>query len=93
MRVIKKNGNSVFFERGKIQLSLENANRDVADCDKVNEEQIESIICCIEDLDKKRILVEDIQDMVEEKLIEMGKDTLAREYIGFGENKVFQMRA
>ena len=93
MRVIKKNGNAVLFERGKIQMSIENANNDVADCDRANCDEIENIICYIEDLNKKRILVEDIQDIVHEKLLEIGKDNLAKEYLGFGENKVIQMRA
>lgn len=93
MRVIKKNGNSVLFERGKIQLSIENANKDVLDEEKASNDEIENIICYIEDLGKKRILVEDIQDIVEEKLIEIGKDNLAKEYVGYGENKIIQMRA
>ena len=35
----------------------------------------------IEDLNKKRILVEDIQDIIERKLMEFGKFTLAKKYI------------
>lgn len=93
MRVIKKNGNAVLFERGKIQLSIEHANNDVLDHEKASDDEIENIICYIEDLGKKRILVEDIQDIVEEKLIEIGKDNLAKEYVGYGENKIIQMRA
>lgn len=88
MRVIKKDGRAVLFERGKIENAILNANNDVEQNEKASGEQIEDIICYIEDLGKKRILVEDIQDIVEEKLIEFGKSNLAKEYVDFGYSNV-----
>ncbi len=98
MRVIKKDGSAVLYERGKIQLSIENANNDVEEKERASKNEIENIVCFIDDLDKKRILVEDIQNIVEEKLIEIGRENLAREYVSFAEsgikaNKIVQMRA
>ena len=93
MRVIKKDGRAVFYERGKIQISIENANHDVEENERATEDEIEKIMCYIEDLGKQRILVEDIQDIVEEKLIEYGRENLAKEYVGYGDNKIIQMRA
>ena len=86
MRVIKRDGNAVLYERGKIQLSIENANNDVVENEKASDVEIENIMCYIEELGKKRILVEDIQDIIEKKLIEYGKQNLAREYISYGES-------
>src|SRR5699024_3131141 len=44
-------------------------------------EDIKGIITYIEELNKKRILVEDIQDIIEEKLMELKKYELAKKYI------------
>ena len=98
MRVIKKDGSAVLYERGKIQLSIENANNDVEEKERASGEEIESIISYIDDINKKRILVEDIQNIVEEKLIEIGKNDLAKEYVAYAysdakNNKLVQMRA
>jgi len=98
MRVIKKDGSAVLYERGKIQLAIENANNDVEENEKASDAEIENIMCYIEDLGKKRILVEDIQDIIEQKLIEYGRNDLAREYVAYGysdakANKIVQMRA
>ena len=53
------------------------------DREKISKEGIQEIIKYIEDLDKKRMLVEDIQDIIEEKLMEMGKYLLAKKYITY----------
>ena len=37
--------------------------------------------CSVEELNKKRMLVEDIQDIIEEKLMEIEKYELAKKYI------------
>lgn len=98
MRVIKKDGRAALYERGKIENSIVNANHDVAQNERATGDEIENIICYIEDLGKKRILVEDIQDIVEQKLMEIGRNELAREYVSYGysgvkPSKIIQMRA
>lgn len=93
MKVIKKDGRAVFYERGKIEASILNANNDVEENERASGEEIENIVSYIDELDRKRILVEDIQDIVEEKLLEIGRNNLAKEYVTYGANKIIQMRA
>ena len=71
MKVIKRDGRAVDYDRTKIQTAIEKANKEVSSSNRASKEDIKGIIKYIEDLDKKRILVEDIQDIIEEKLMEL----------------------
>ncbi len=81
MKVIKRDGRAVEYEKNKIEIAIEKANNEVRESDKATKEEIKSIIGYIEDLGKKRMLVEDIQDIIEQKLMEIGKYNLAKKYI------------
>lgn len=81
MKVIKRDGRAVDYDRTKIQTAIEKANKEVSSSNRASKEDIKGIIKYIEDLDKKRILVEDIQDIIEEKLMELKKYELAKKYI------------
>ena len=81
MKVIKRDGRAVDFDRNKIAIAIEKANREVKGKEKATKQEIEEIIKHIEDIDKKRILVEDIQDIIEQKLMEIKKYDLAKKYI------------
>ena len=81
MKIIKRDGRAVEYNREKISIAIEKANKEVRAKERVNKEEIKEIINYIEDLGKKRILVEDIQDIIEDKLMEMDKFELARKYI------------
>lgn len=81
MKVIKRDGRAVEFKSDKISIAIEKANREVANDKRANKQEVDRIIEYIEALDKKRILVEDIQDIIEEKLMEYGKYDLAKKYI------------
>lgn len=81
MKVIKRDGRAVDYNREKIQIAIEKANEDVRAKERASKEEIKEIIKFIEDLDKKRMLVEDIQDLIEEKLMEMNHYELAKKYI------------
>ena len=81
MKVIKRDGRAVEYERNKIELAIEKANDEVRGKEKATKEEIKSIVNYIEDLNKKRILVEDVQDIIEERLMEIGKYELAKKYI------------
>ena len=81
MKVIKRDGRAVDYEKSKIEIAIEKANNEVKGDDKASKEEINNIIAYIEDLGKKRILVEDIQDIIEQKLMEIGKYDLAKKYI------------
>lgn len=81
MKVIKRDGRAVDYDRAKIQIAIEKANREVNQAGRASKEDIEGITEYIEELNKKRILVEDIQDIIEEKLMEIKKYELAKKYI------------
>jgi len=81
MQVIKRDGRAVDFDRSKIAIAIRKAN-DTVDCDqRATEEEIERILDFVESKRRKRMLVEDIQDIIEEKLMELGHYELARAYI------------
>ena len=81
MKVIKKDGRIINFDISKIQIAIEKADKEVRPRERANKEEIKEIIKYIEELDKKRILVEDIQDIIEKKLMELDKYELAKRYI------------
>ena len=81
MKVIKRDGSTVDFDRSKIITAIRKANEAVDDEDRISEEEIESIVSYIESKHRPRLLVEDIQDMVEFKLMEADRYILAKAYI------------
>ena len=81
MKVIKRDGRAVDYDREKIRIAIEKANKEVKPKERANKDDIKQIILYIEELDKKRMLVEDIQDIIEEKLMEIEKYELAKKYI------------
>ena len=83
MKIIKRDGHIVDYDPEKIRIAINKANNEVREDEKVTKEQIEEIISYIEELNKKRILVEDIQDIIEEKLVEFDKYQLAKKYITY----------
>ncbi len=83
MQVIKREGTIVDYDPEKIRIAIGKANNEVRKKEKANETEIEEIIKYIEELNKRRILVEDIQDIIEEKLMEFDKYQLAKKYITY----------
>ena len=83
MKIVKRDGHIVDYDPAKIRVAIEKANTEVRGREKATKDQIEEIIKYIEDLNKKRILVEDIQDIIEEKLMEFDKYQLAKKYITY----------
>ncbi len=81
MQVVKRDGRSVEFDRQKIRVAIAKANAEVAKKERATEKDIEAVIDYIEGENRRRILVEDIQDVVEQKLMERGKFALAKKYI------------
>ncbi|MCI8655769.1 MAG: anaerobic ribonucleoside-triphosphate reductase [Clostridia bacterium] len=81
MKIIKRDGRAVDYDRQKIVIAIEKANQEVRRNERASKEDIKTIIDYIEDLDKKRMLVEDIQDIIEAKLMELEKFELAKKYI------------
>ena len=71
MKVIKRDGRAVDYDRAKIETAITKANEEVKPKERATKAEIKEIITYIEELDKKRILVEDIQDIIEQKLMEI----------------------
>ena len=83
MKVIKRDGHIVDYCPDKIEQAITKANMEVEEEEQASSTQIKNIIKYIEKLDKKRILVEDIQDIIEMKLMSIGKYQLAKKYITY----------
>ena len=84
MKVVKRDGINVEdFCPEKIESAIKRANNDVNEEDRVSDIQIKNIIKYIMNLHKKRILVEDIQDIIEMRLMALGKYNLAKQYITY----------
>lgn len=83
MKVIKRDGHVVDYEPEKIEAAIQKANQEVDEADRVSDIQIRNIIKYIEGLKKKRMLVEDIQDVIEMRLMSLGKYVLAKAYITY----------
>ncbi len=83
MKIVKRDGHIVDYDPEKIRVAIGKANMEVRGREKATKEEIKEIITYIEELNKKRILVEDIQDIIEEKLMEFDKYQLAKKYITY----------
>ena len=83
MKIVKRDGHIVDYDSSKIETAIKKANNEVRGKEKATNEEIKEIIQYIEELNKKRILVEDIQDIIEEKLMEFDKYQLAKKYITY----------
>ena len=73
MQVIKRDGSIVEFDLNKIVVAIQKANGSVDPEERVTDEQILEIARFVEQKHRPRILVEDIQDIVEQKLMELDK--------------------
>ncbi len=83
MKIIKRDGHMVDYSPEKIEEAIMKANAEVEEEDQASATQIKNIIKYIEKLGKKRMLVEDIQDIIEMKLMAIGKYELAKKYITY----------
>ncbi len=85
MKIVKRDGRKVDYDRDKIVIAISKANKEVGGKDKISRGDIAFITKYIESLDKSSMNVEDIQDIIERKLMEFGKFTLAKKYILYRE--------
>ncbi len=88
MKVIKRDGRAVDYDKKKIEIAIEKANKEVPSSEKAKKKEIVAIQKYIEGLNKKRMLVEDIQDTIEFKLMEAGRFELAKKYIVYRYNRM-----
>ena len=73
MKVIKRDGRVVPFDLNKILVAIRKANVEVDSINKIAEEKIEDIAGSIAGMKREKIQVEDIQDLIEQKLMAEGK--------------------
>lgn len=83
MKIVKRDGTIVDYNPDKIRVAIGKANGEVTRKERATNEEISEIIKYIEEMKKSRILVEDIQDIIEKKLMELGKYNLAKQYITY----------
>ena len=81
MKIIKRDGRIVEYDREKIRTAIKKSNNDVSEEDMASDKEIDGIIKYIESLKKKRLLVEDVQDIIERKLVEANKYELSKAYM------------
>ena len=81
MKVIKRDGRIVEFDRNKILVAIRKANDEVDLKERIHDLKIEKIVAGIEAIKQDNMQVEEIQDIIEQKLMEDGKFTLAKTYI------------
>ena len=93
MQVIKRNGSIVDFDQTKIEVAIGKANAELRPSERASKAEIREIINHILSLNKKRMLVEDIQDIIEEKLMEYDHYELAKKYIIYRYNRALIRKA
>ena len=81
MKVVKRDGRVVDYDQNKILIAIRKANAEVEPFERVSEDDIDGIIASIEATKSETIQVEDIQDLIEQKLMAAGKFILAKTYI------------
>ena len=81
MKVIKRDGTIVDYDKTKIISAIEKANNEVEANEKASKLEIEEIIEGIESQGLESISVEDIQDIIEKSLMELDRQELSKKYI------------
>ena len=81
MRVIKRDGKITDFDENKIKVTISKANAEVNVEERATDKEIQDIITYIKDLSKEQINVEEIQDIIENKLMDFNRNLLSKKYI------------
>ena len=93
MIVIKRDGQEVNYNRSKIIVAIGKANEEVPEEERISDQEIEEIVSYVETRKRKRIVVEDIEDIIEQKLMALGKFDLAKRYIVYRYTRELVRRA
>ena len=81
MMIQKRDGRIVPYEEEKIIAAIHKANNEVAEEYRADDAIIEQILKDVREEDGAKLTVEHIQDMIEARLVEHNKYTLAKKYI------------
>ena len=86
MKLIKRNGSEVIFDREKIAIAVTRANEAVDESQRISPADIENIALEVERLCLTMVRsagVEEIQDLVEKEIMKLGAFDLAKAYITY----------
>ena len=86
MKLIKRNGAEVLFDKSKIAAAVTKANEAVEESERITEADINTITDNVEKLCEKlrrSVSVEEVQDMVEREIMKKKAFTLAKAYITY----------
>ncbi len=86
MKLIKRNGSEVIFDREKIAAAVRKANAAVAESQKITDEAIDNIALEVERICLTMVHsagVEEVQDLVEKEIMKLGAFDLAKAYITY----------
>lgn len=86
MKVIKRSGKEVAYDRVKIKNAISTANLNTIATQRISDEQIEEIVSNVESIliaRKRASTVEEIQDLVENEIMKIGAFTLGKNYITY----------
>ena len=81
MKIIKRSGQEVYFDKEKIVEAVRKANKEMIETARITEEQIIELANSVEKECSAMVRsahVEEVQDMVENRLMEMKAFSLAR---------------
>ena len=86
MKIIKRSGQETVFDRKKIEDAVRKANKEIMESARITEEQIIALAADVEKECMSMVRsahVEEVQDMVENRLMDMKAFVLARKYITY----------
>ena len=83
MKVIKRDGTTVDFDAAKIVVAIQKANAAVEPEFRIEEDKIQEIADSVQSRNRMRLLVEDIQDMVETGIMGMRGYEVAQKYVRY----------
>ena len=96
MKIIKRNGQEAIFDRAKIECAVGKANEEMDDFAKISHEEIAALAADVEKECNhmgRSVSVEEIQDMVEDRLMAKNKFSLARKYITYRYSRALARKA
>lgn len=81
MMIQKRDGRVVPFEEEKIRAAIQKANNEVEEQERASEKLIEEILSSVSRRQDEGLTVEQVQDLIEERLVQENKYILAKKYI------------
>lgn len=81
LKVQKRDGRIVEYDRGKIVIAIEKANAELGEQERANQELVDSILDYVEAQPEEILHVESIQDMIEKQMVKKDKYALSKKYM------------